>query len=918
MEKTYQPKLIEQALYPFWEAQGFFKPKASGMPYCIMLPPPNVTGSLHMGHGFQHTLMDILTRYHRMQGDNTLWQPGTDHAGIATQMVVENQLHAQKKTRHDLGREAFVERVWTWKQESGGNITRQMRRLGTSPDWSRERFTLDQGLSDAVQTAFIKLYNDGLIYRGKRLVNWDPILRTAVSDLEVNNIEEQGSLWHIRYPLVSGQGSVTVATTRPETLLGDVAVAVHPDDERYQQWIGQSLTLPLCNRTIPIIADDSVDPAFGTGCVKITPAHDFNDYEVGKRHQLPLINILTPDAHLNSDVPQAYQGLERFAARKRIVADLEAQGFLVKIDPHTLKVPRNDRGSAVLEPYLMDQWYVRAAPLAAPAIKAVEEGRMRFIPEQWSNTYFEWMRNIQDWCISRQLWWGHRIPAWYDADGRIYVGENEAAVRKQHQLAADVTLRQDEDVLDTWFSSALWPFSTLGWPHKTPELKAFYPTSVLVTGFDIIFFWVARMMMFGLHFIGDVPFREVYITGLIRDAEGQKMSKTKGNVLDPIDLIDGISLDDLIAKRTYGMMQPKLADKISAATRKEFPQGIPAFGTDALRFTYCALASTSRDILFNIQRMEGYRNFCNKLWNATRFVLMQVESCGFNLNAAQTLSVADHWILHKLNEYTHTVHQALAQYRFDLVAEALYELVWNQYCDWYLELAKVTLNHSSDPAVKNGTCRTLLTVLETALRLAHPIIPFITESIWQTLKPIMNLSQPSIMVSAYPKAQPEWEDPAATAEITWLQKIITTLRTLRSELKLNPGQTMTVLVKGVSPTERERIERNSSAIQALAKVQQWEWLSQSDTPPPSATALFDSVELLVPLAGLIDTTAERERLHKAIAKLDADIARIETKLANADFVAKAPEAVISKEKARLEEAKAARVQMQQQAAALVS
>ena len=753
MDKSYTPAAIETRIYARWEAHGWFAPAATGKPYAIVIPPPNVTGTLHMGHAFQDTIMDALTRFHRMSGEATLWQPGTDHAGIATQMVVERQLNAAGQTRHELGRERFLERVWRWKEESGGTISRQLRRLGASVDWSRDRFTMDAGLSEAVTESFVRLHADGLIYRGKRLVNWDPVLHTALSDLEVLASVESGSLWHLRYPLADGTGAVVVATTRPETLLGDTAVAVHPEDERYRALIGRRVRLPLTGREIPVIADEFVDAKFGTGCVKITPAHDFNDYELAQRHGLPLINILDASAVLNDAAPPAYRGLERFAARERVVADLEALGLVAKIEAHTLTVPRGDRSNAVIEPWLTDQWYVRIEPLAAPAIAAVENGQIRFVPENWDRTYFEWMRNVKDWCISRQLWWGHRIPAWYAPDGAVYVGRSEREVRARHGLAAQLPLSQDEDVLDTWFSSALWPFSTLGWPQRTPELARFYPTAVLVTGFDIIFFWVARMIMLGLRFMGEVPFREVYVHGLIRDGEGQKMSKSKGNVLDPLDLIDGIGLEALVAKRTAGLMQPQLAPGIEKATRRQFPEGIAAYGTDALRFTFASLATLSRDIRFDVGRIEGYRNFCNKLWNATRFVMMSVA--GHEADAGpESPSLADRWIRARAAAAVAATRAAFAGYRFDLASQALYEFTWYEFCDWYLELAKTVLQSAAaDPLAQRAARRTLIEVLELVLRALHPLMPFITEELWQRVAPLLYAAPgPTVMLQPYPAA----------------------------------------------------------------------------------------------------------------------------------------------------------------------
>jgi valyl-tRNA synthetase len=906
LDKAYQPAGIEQRWYAHWEAAGYFAPAGRGAPYCIMIPPPNVTGTLHMGHAFQHTLQDALTRYHRMRGDNTLWQPGTDHAGIATQMVVERQLNAEGKSRQDLGREAFVARVWQWKQESGGTITRQMRRLGNSVDWSRDRFTMDEGLSQAVTEVFIRLHAEGLIYRGKRLVNWDPVLHTALSDLEVQSEPEQGSLWHIRYPLADSSGHLIVATTRPETMLGDTAVAVHPGDGRYKHFVGKQVRLPLTNRLIPIIADDYVDPEFGSGCVKITPGHDFNDYEMGKRHQLPLINIFDRDARIIqtlAEIPTELRGLDRYEARRRIVALLEEQGLVERIDAHPLQVPRGDRSGAVLEPWLTDQWYVKIAPLAAPAIAAVEDGRIRFVPENWAKTYFQWMNNIQDWCISRQLWWGHRIPAWYDAGGRAYVGRNEQEVRSAHGLGADVPLTQDEDVLDTWFSSALWPFSTLGWPQQTDALKTFYPGSVLVTGFDIIFFWVARMIMLGLKFAGDVPFREVYITGLIRDENGEKMSKSKGNIIDPLDLIDGIDLPSLLAKRTTGLMQPKLKPQIEKATKKQFPNGIPDYGTDALRFTFAALASTGRDIRFDLNRIEGYRNFCNKIWNAARFVLMNVEGREMAQGSAtvNALTLPDRWILSRLSKMLEAVAGHFGTYRFDLAARALYEFIWNEYCDWYLELTKPILQDPATPASEQAvTRRTLVTVLEALLRGSHPFMPFITEEIWQRVAPLAGTCGESIMLQSWPDASLFPVDDEAEAELGWIQGFILGVRQIRGEMDIAPGKRIPVLLQDATADDVRLLAVHDRYLRELARLASIETLATGSQAPPSATALVGSLKLLVPIAGLIDVAAERARLTKNRMKVAADLERVEQKLATKSFTSHAPEAVVTKERERQE------------------
>jgi valyl-tRNA synthetase len=905
MDKSYSPRDIESRLYTAWESAGWFAPTGTGAPYCIMIPPPNVTGTLHMGHAFQHTLMDALTRLHRMEGDRTLWQPGTDHAGIATQMVVERQLNGEGRARQDLGREAFVERVWQWKAQSGDTISRQMRRLGNSVDWSRDRFTMDEGLSAAVAEVFVRLHEEGLIYRGQRLVNWDPVLHTALSDLEVVSEPEPGNLWHLRYPLDDGSGHVVVATTRPETMLGDTAVAVHPEDERYRHLVGRSIRLPLANRLIPIIADEYVDPAFGSGCVKITPAHDFNDYEIGKRHGLPLINLFTADAALNDAVPAAYRGLDRFEARKRVVADLEAAGLLEKTDPHTLPVPRGDRSGAALEPWLTDQWYVRIAPLAEPAIKAVEDGSIRFIPDNWAKTYFQWMRNIQDWCISRQLWWGHRIPAWYDDAGNVYVARSEAdALQKARaKHGKETLLRRDEDVLDTWFSSALWPFSTLGWPQQTPELATFYPTSVLVTGFDIIFFWVARMIMMGLKFKGDVPFREVYITGLIRDEHGNKMSKSKGNIIDPLDLIDGIDLEALVAKRTTGLMQPQMKSAIEKATRKQFPQGIPSYGTDALRFTFASLATMGRDIRFDLGRIEGYRNFCNKLWNASRYVLMNTEEHAADLQGECTYTVADRWIRGRLGVALSSVRENFAAYRFDLAAQAMYEFVWYEFCDWYLELSKPVLQaQDADPALKRGTRRTLVEVLEASLRMLHPLMPFITEEIWQKAGPLAGRQGPTIMLQPYPLATDFTADEDAARQVGLLQAVVLGIRQIRGELDVPHSRATPVFVRTDRPGDAAAVAALGETISKVGNLESVAVVASEAELPPCAIAIVQGRTILAPFARLVDdVSAEIARLEKRHAKAGQERAKCVAKLGNESFVANAPPEVVTKERERIAE-----------------
>ncbi|VAY02179.1 Valine--tRNA ligase [Arsenophonus endosymbiont of Aleurodicus dispersus] len=884
LDKTYQPAAIEQHLYVNWEKKGYLAPQGNNgkQNFCIVIPPPNITGNLHMGHAFQQTIMDTLIRYQRMQGKNTLWQSGTDHAGIATQIVVERKIAAEEnKTRHDYGREEFIEKIWQWQAESRRNISQQMRRLGDSIDWQRERFTMDDGLSKAVTEAFISLYQDDLIYRGKRLVNWDPKLHTAISDLEVENREVNGLMWYLRYYLAdkvktsTGQDYLVVATTRPETMLGDTGVAVNPADQRYKDLIGKQILLPLVNRRIPIVGDEYADMGKGTGCVKITPAHDFNDYEVGKRHMLPMINILDFNGHIRKQaevfdsagnpsniytttIPASYQGIERFIARKAIVSELEKLGLLVSTKPHQLTIPYSDRSDVVTEPMLTDQWYVRTLPLAEKAIAAVKDGRIKFVPKQYDNMYFSWMKNIQDWCISRQLWWGHRIPVWYDKDGNVYVGHDEEEVRRENNLSADISLHQDEDVLDTWFSSGLWTFSTLGWPENSEELKKFHPTDVLVSGFDIIFFWIARMIMLTMYFIkdengqGQIPFKTVYMTGLVRDEEGQKMSKSKGNVIDPLDLINGITLEDLITKRTSNMMQPQLAKKIAKHTRKKYPHGIKAHGTDALRFTLAALASTGRDINWDMKRLTGYRNFCNKLWNASRYVLINTEGqdCGQH-GGEITLSLADRWIMVEFNQTIELYREALDTYRFDIAANILYEFTWNQFCNWYLELSKPAIYKGNEAEIR-ATRYTLIQILECLLRLAHPIIPFITEMIWQRVKVVKGIQQDTIMLQPFPIFDPNKVDEEARYNMKWLKEIIIVIRNIRTEMNISPAKPLNLILRGTSHSIKLRITENMNFLQEMARLNSITILDEQQSTPIAVTKLIDGTEVLIFIADLVD------------------------------------------------------------------
>ncbi|MCF6301169.1 MAG: valine--tRNA ligase, partial [Proteobacteria bacterium] len=903
MIEKYDPAAIETKWYQHWEKSGYFKADQSAEEtYCIMIPPPNVTGTLHMGHAFQDTIMDTLIRYHRMQGKNTLWQAGTDHAGIATQMVVERQLEATGTSREKVGREVFVEKVWQWKEQSGNSILTQLKRLGASPDWSRQRFTMDEGLSAAVLKVFVELHDEGLIYRGQRLVNWDPALNTALSDLEVESVEEKGFMWHFNYPVADESGkattqNLTIATTRPETLLGDTAVAVNPDDARFNHLIGKKILLPVCNRLIPIIGDQHADPEKGTGCVKITPAHDFNDYEVGLRHKLPIINVLNKDATINTNAPEKYQNLDRTIARKMLVEEIKSLGLLSKVEPHTLKVPRGDRSGVVIEPLLTNQWYVDAKTLAKPAIKAVENGDIKFVPDNWKNTYYAWMRDIQDWCISRQLWWGHRIPAWYDEKDNIYVGLNEAAIRDKHNLGEQIKLRQDTDVLDTWFSSALWPFATLDWPKESKELQSYYPTNVLVTGFDIIFFWVARMIMMGIKFMDDIPFKEVYIHGLVKDSQGQKMSKSKGNVLDPIDLIDGISLDDLVQKRTQGLMQdqPKKVAQIKKTTIVEFPEGIKPYGCDAMRFTFASLASTGRDINFDMGRVEGYRNFCNKIFNASRFVLMNTEdyvATEFRLDNASTV---EQWIVSRLQGCISEYRKQMDRYRLDLASQAIYDFFWNEYCDWFLELSKPLLKTEQKAQIQS----TLLYVLDQALRLLHPIMPYITEEIWQEVKTRLVIPIESIMISPFPNNNDALIDEQAEEEIVWVKGFTLAVRKIRGEMNIPPAKNLPVLLTQASDFDQQCLLKHQALLQTMARLEHITLLTAEQNEPPSATALLGEMKILIPLAGLIDKAEESQRINKQIDKTNQEIQRGKGKLNNDKFVNKAPEHLVAAEKDKL-------------------
>ena len=923
MDNKFEPKKVEETLYKAWDSSGYFKPSGEGNPFCILIPPPNVTGTLHMGHAFNQTLMDTLIRFKRMDGENTLWQMGTDHAGIATQMLVERQLEQEGKNRNDLGRDEFISKVWEWKEKSGGIISDQIRRMGSSIDWSRDRFTMDPGYAEAVKTAFIRLFDQGLIYRGKRLVNWDPHLESAISDLEVENVEEKGYLWHLRYPLPdgvrtnSGEGHLTVATTRPETMLGDTAVAVHPDDKRYADLIGESVILPLCDRKIPIIGDEYVDRDFGSGCVKITPAHDFNDYEVGERHDLEKINIFEADASLNDQVPETYRGLSREEARERVLIDLEKGNYLEKVEDHKLMVPRGDRSNSIIEPYLTDQWFVKIGPLAEPAITAVKDGRIRFVPKQYENLYFSFMNDIRDWCISRQQWWGHQIPAFYDESGDVFVAEDEEAARRKYKISTETRLVQDDDVLETWFSSSLWPIATMGWPGASKDLDTYLPSQVLITGHDIIFFWVARMIMMTLNLVEKIPFKDVYIHGLVRDSEGQKMSKTKGNGLDPLDFVDGASLEDLIKKRTTNLTQPQMAKKIESRTIKEFPDGIVEYGSDSLRFTFCALATTGRDVRFDVARIEGYRNFCNKLWNVAKFALSNTEDFapGETVLETEFSDPINRWIRDRTSHVINSCRQALGDYRFDLYANHIYEFAWHEYCDWYIEMIKPNFWADANASERRReTQQTMLIVFETILKLAHPVMPFLTETLWQEIR-LRSVEKPTtIMLESYPIISDFGTDEKATQYVEWLKRCISSVRNIRGESQIKPNLKVPLLFAEGNASDKDYASQGDETIKRLANVESITWLESAEEAPPHALALIDDLRILVPLRGFIDIESEIHRITKELKQNEDAITRLVSKLENENFVAKAPKEVVSAEREKAESLNKSKEKLQEQLA----
>ena len=923
MDNKFEPKKVEETLYKAWDSSGYFKPSGEGNPFCILIPPPNVTGTLHMGHAFNQTLMDTLIRFKRMDGENTLWQMGTDHAGIATQMLVERQLEQEGKNRNDLGRDEFISKVWEWKEKSGGIISDQIRRMGSSIDWSRDRFTMDPGYAEAVKTAFIRLFDQGLIYRGKRLVNWDPHLESAISDLEVENVEEKGYLWHLRYPLPdgvrtnSGEDHLTVATTRPETMLGDTAVAVHPDDKRYADLIGESVILPLCDRKIPIIGDEYVDRDFGSGCVKITPAHDFNDYEVGERHDLEKINIFEADASLNNKVPGNYRGLSREEARERVLIDLEKGNYLEKVEDHKLMVPRGDRSNSIIEPYLTDQWFVKIGPLAEPAITAVKDGRIRFVPKQYENLYFSFMNDIRDWCISRQQWWGHQIPAFYDESGDVFVAEDEEAARRKYKISTETRLVQDDDVLETWFSSSLWPIATMGWPRASKDLDTYLPSQVLITGHDIIFFWVARMIMMTLNLVEKIPFKDVYIHGLVRDSEGQKMSKTKGNGLDPLDFVDGASLEDLIKKRTTNLTQPQMAKKIESRTIKEFPDGIVEYGSDSLRFTFCALATTGRDVRFDVARIEGYRNFCNKLWNVAKFALSNTEdfALGETVPETELSDPINRWIRDRTSHVINSCRQALGDYRFDLYANHIYEFAWHEYCDWYIEMIKPNFWADANASERRReTQQTMLIVFETILKLAHPVMPFLTETLWQEIR-LRSVEKPTtIMLESYPIISDFGTDEKATQYVEWLKRCISSVRNIRGESQIKPNLKVPLLFAEGNASDKDYASQGDETIKRLANVESITWLESAEEAPPHALALIDDLRILVPLRGFIDIESEIHRITKELKQNEDAITRLVSKLENENFVAKAPKEVVSAEREKAESLNKSKEKLQEQLA----